>query len=349
MNWKNIVLATIVLLAMTSVSAASVGWTANIDINGINASAGSKTTFSGTTTGGVLCGPDDRNISISIADINADSGVFVTFNDTIWTGVRFDANTDQTVSGATNTDFNLVAVGATKVLRTAAYVAVPTAEKLYTVCVYDINSCIGCTSNAIANYKRYYCETIGVRPDATYTGYTITNSDGNDFCVTSNYSAFTGKIEDSTGYGRIETDRGETWDLSGDIDYDAGIVWSNSNKFNVTLSQLVGQVSKVTFLKPNIHTAQFQIRRNDSGCSICDDIASNNGQISFTTTSFSTYEVVEAPSDGVTTGGGAYQPASLIPDVSGILSGTGLNNTTAVIIIIIIVVVALLVIGKKKK
>ena len=347
---KNIlaILAATLLLFAASASALT------IDING-GYDSQSATYASETETGSGTkhCVPDDGNFTIKISDTNACTAMIVTVDGeaiattsySSWTG---DDNAHH--DGTGDWDDNVMSPctpglvdGQTGVM--VINMIAPTAEGLHEVCVADDNF-------AAFAHTASDCEWVSVKPDSTYTNYTITNTDANvGLCSTTAavFAAFTGKIEDSTGYGRIETDRGETWDFSGDIDFDAGIVWSNANKFGVTESTLTNQVAKVTFLKPSVATERFEVRRNDSGCGICTNIASNDGQVSFTTSSFSTYEVKEQPvgtgGNGGTPGTIFQQPTMSIPGIDDLISGGANIN----LIVVLLAIVGLVIVAAKMK
>lgn len=342
MNKKIIPMAITAILILMSTNAFALSdtltWTAVVDVNGVKDSQ--SATASGTTEDTVLCAPDDGNFIISVVDANAYTEIYVTFNgtraatigleDTNSGIITFDSDAN-VAANIHNADFGNAVIT----------VAAPTSEGYYQLCVIDAN---GYLAYGAAN-PRAYCEWVGVKPDSTYTNYTMTNSDGNGFCMTINYAAFDGKIEDSTGYGRIETVFGNTYDLSGDIDFDSTITWSNSNKVEVTTSALIGQITKLTFLKPEIHSSKFEVRRNDSACSICDGITSSNGTIFFTTGNFSVYEVLDLPAGDVGAGGVVFQPTSIIAGGDIVAAVPGGMST----IVIVLIIVAIVVIVKVKK
>lgn len=333
MNKKVLLVTTTLLLLLVANASAF-----TMDINGGYDSQ--SATYASNLENGVICVPDDGNVTIKIMDANSCTSFVVLVNGSMLTtesispwlgdnnaayGVGIYDDNAMTACGKTNgTSWGTINV------------KVPTTEAYSNICVQD--------SNSLAAKS---CEWVGVKPDSTYTGYTITNSDGNGFCKTTSYSTFQGNITDSTGYGKIETNN-DSWDLSSDLDFDSTIVWANANKVTVTATGLVGDNAKLTFLKPVIHSSRFEIRRNDSGCSSCSNIVSNNGQVSFTTTSFSTYEILDLPSGQ--TGGTTYQPPGLIPsiDLPGIASTVGGIQNLASIIVIIAIIVVLAVAGKKK-
>jgi hypothetical protein len=267
---KAILLAIATILLMATATAA---WNATtVDINGGRDSQ--TATAIDETEDGVQCVPDDGNFTIKIRTaLPIATSVRVVF-----TGPSSDCNHCGSVTGVDGNGIGLDTDGnvALDVFNGMAdiTVAAPTTEGLHRLCVVDNN---GIDTN-------WVCEYVGIKPDSTYTKYTITNTDGNGFCKTTDYSSFKGKIEDKTGYGRIEIAPEGSFDLSADISFDSTITYDNENKFTVSgLGVVQDRPVKVTFLKPRFPSGQFEVRRNDSGCSICQNIKSSNGQVSFTT------------------------------------------------------------------
>jgi len=306
MRKEILLIAIATVLLMAGASAAS-DWRANnaagvfIDVNGGHVDQ--STAAANMTEDTIQCVPDDGNFTVRIQAAAPFTGIAVTFVGTVGTTIPatygHDGNNGRLVylaAGDANFHTNIDGNG---VLNVAA----PTAEGRYVMCVWDANA------DSDANS---YCENVGVKPDSTKTKYAITNADGNGFCQTDNYAAFDGTITDSTGFGQIENATGQTLDISADIDFDSTIVWASDKKVTVTSSGLVNNPAKLTFLKPNVPEARFEIKKNGSGCSNCTLVESNNGQISFEIASFSSYEVVgisTSAGTGATTGY-AFQPAS---------------------------------------
>lgn len=331
-----------ILLAIATILLAANTAALTMDVNG----GMDPTTYQDELEDGVQCVADDGNVTITVTDANGCTALVLVIDGTPAAGSTYSpwpGDTNAHYGEAAPYDDNVMTVcdaNTDGIQGAVLNVNVPTAEGLHYVCVVDDN--FGAFAATATD-----CEWINVKPDSTYTGYTITNSDGNGFCKTTaaKYAAFEGKIEDSTGYGKIENPGTYTLDISADIDFDSGFTWSARK---ITSTILSNKYVKVTYLKPEISTANFEIRKNDSGCSTCNNVDSSNGQISFTTNTFSSYEVVEvAVGDEGRAGVYAYQPAAITAGIGGIVQDVGTTNIVLGIIVAIIVVV--LVAAKAKK
>ena len=355
MNNKIILMAIATVLLMATTTAFT------MDVNGGYDSQ--TATYADELQDGVQCVPDDGNFTIKVTDANANSNLVVFIDGNVMPKVWVSPWTPDTngsyglTTEAATWDGNVMTSnggngtsGATLNINVSSIT-----DGLRRICILeDGNNGVGVDKTGTLIDNSTHCEWVGIKPDSTtHTNYAITHADGNGYCKTSvgNLAAFVGTIEDNTGYGRIEPSGANTFDISADsINFDTTIVWSNANKIEVTATQLVNQEAKLTFLKPEVHSSKFEVRKNDSACSTCSGITSNNGQIYFTTTGFSVYEVKDLPAGDSPGGGGTtFVPASIIGDLAGgdIVGAVGGINNLALIVIIGIVVVIL--IGAKVK
>ncbi len=338
-----ILLLAIAAILLTANAAAANTWanTPNmvVDVNG--GYDNQTATAADQTEDGIQCVPDDGNFTVNIQYANPKTGINVTYfaaaGGTTSVNIRGTMLDGNGYSEAADT-FHVNALG-----HGQFSVAAPIAEGVYRMRVYDAN----------AVDVNYYDEWIAVKPDSTYSEFTFSETgDSNDFCKINNYSTFRGTISDDSGYGKLQTVEAITLDLSGYIDFDTGIdLAANELKFN--LSTLRPKKGKITCLRPGIRTTQYQIRRNDSGCSICGNEQSNNGQISFNTTSINDspviYSAVElSTGDGGTGGGilpiGGGQFQAALPSLAGIAD----TNTILLIVGALFVGIGIYVYIKKK-
>lgn len=330
---KKVFLAAIAVMAvfLASNAAAVNVWSnsAIVDVNGAYASQSDAS--SATTENSVLCVADDGNFQVTIRDAHTYTGIGVTFYGTTNVNnakaVGLDGNG---YKDSNDQNMHVNAAGSA-----TFSVAAPTTEGIYKMTVYDTN----------AVDTNYYSEWVAVKPDSTYTEFTFkeAGTDANGFCKIINYSTFDGTITDTAGYGQIKTIESNTIDLSGDIDFDAGVNMNTQNKFTFNLSAFKDQKMQVTFKKPQVATSQFQVKRNDSGCSQCSAIESRDGTIVFNVASLNdsltTYEIAEVPVGGeLPEGSGTFVPGS---PLSGVNSGF--------VIFAIIAVVLLIVVAAKRK
>lgn len=313
----------ILLLATLILVIAGAAATFAIDVNG-SYDASVVTT---SNENGVICAYDDSNITISITGATAGNQFKVAIDGTIWDGTAGKHIYDNG-SGNCNPDAtvdNNCFASATGALMIR--VEVPTTEGIHDVNVYDTNG----TSESAT-------ESIQIKPDSTYTEFTLTGTDGNGFCRIADYTAVSNAKVYNT-YGEVHFTAPVDW--SADISFDAAASIT-SDIIDLSHSSMNNKKATLTFKKAILGT-DYEVYKDGSPCpsNTCTRIEKTSSGLEVDVTSFSKYEIKEASHGDAGVGVWPTQPFLLT-------GGVG-KSALDVLIIFVLAVIAIFMFAKAFK
>lgn len=287
MKEKIALLAIATILLMTTASAA---WEATVDIN----AARQSQTDTATTTleDSIFCIPDDGNFTIELWDTNALTGIYVTYNWIKADTIGLDVNSNW-MSGDADQNVASNAQGSAVI-----QIQAPSSEGYTYLCIHDANG-IFFNSGSLTNNDRKYCEWVGIKPDSSYSKFTITSNDNNGFCKQTDYTAIPNPtFSASKGNVKFKTNA----DLSADTSYDNKIDITD-DEIKLTVSTLQDKKATITLTNAGVTEGGFDVYRNGKKCGVCENIYSaKGGSAVWTTTKFSTYSIEKTPGRGMSQG-----------------------------------------------
>lgn len=167
--------------------------------------------------------------------------------------------------------------------------------------------------------------TIYARPDHTFNNFTFTDG-STSFCTISDYTSVA-DFQITSVNGNIIIDFDESVDVSTAINFDLLIPETSDKRLRLDIGVLNDRSATITFSNAGGSKSDYQVFRNNSGCSICGDLTDvSAGGFQFTTTQFSTYELKSISRGGI-----------ISDDAIGILPEQIVGVNTPIIIFVVMI------------